>query len=124
MMKPEVEVPSSGSTSVVGTGYKVEAKNENGQDITNLNSEVTISIPYNDADLAAKGLEPENLTLSFFDETAQIWKPVDKQVVDKDTKTVSGVVSHLTLFALVAPADTTPPSAPDKYFRSCRKRSD
>ncbi|MEK7067030.1 MAG: carboxypeptidase regulatory-like domain-containing protein [Patescibacteria group bacterium] len=112
MMKPEVEVPSSGSTSVVGTGYKVEAKNENGQDITNLNSEVTISIPYNDADLAAKGLEPENLTLSFFDETAQIWKPVDKQVVDKDTKTVSGVVSHLTLFALVAPADTTPPSAP------------
>lgn len=112
IMKPEVEVPSSGSTSVVGTGYKVEAKDESGQDITNLNSEVTISIPYDTADLAAKGLEPENLTLSFFDETAQIWKPVDKQIVDKETKTVSGVVSHLTLFALVAPADTTPPSAP------------
>jgi len=111
-MKPDVEVPSSGSTNVVGTGYKVEAKDENGQGITNLNAEITISIPYDEADLTAKGLKPEDLVLSFFDETTQTWKPVDKQVVDKETKIVSGMVNHLTLFALVAPADTTPPSAP------------
>ena len=111
-MKPDVEVPSSGSTNVVGTGYKVEAKDENGQGITNLNAEITISIPYDEADLTAKGLKPEDLTLSFFDETTQTWKPVEKQVVDKETKIVSGMVNHLTLFALVAPADATSPSAP------------
>lgn len=119
-MKPEVEVPSSGSTSIVGTGYKVEAKSENGQGITNLNSEITISIPYDEADLSAKGLKPENLTLSFFDETTQIWKPIDKQVVDKENKIVSGVVSHLTLFALVAPADTMSPVAPSGVLVSAQ----
>ena len=119
-MKPDVEVPSVGSTSIVGTGYKVEAKDEKGQDITNLNAEIIISIPYDEADLAAKGLKPEDLILSFFDETTQTWKPVEKQVVDKETKAVSGMVSHLTLFALVAPADTVPPSAPSGISASLK----
>ena len=119
-MKPDVEVPSIGSTSIVGAGYKVEAKDEKGQDITNLNAEITISIPYDEADLAAKGLKPEDLTLSFFDETTQTWKAVEKQVVDKETKAVLGMVSHLTLFALVAPADTAPPSAPSGISASLK----
>ena len=83
-----------------------------GTSITNLNSEITITIPYDDADLAAKGLTPESLALSFLDETANVWKPLDKQIIDKQNKTISAGVNHLTLFALVAPADTAPPVAP------------
>src|SRR3989344_1009591 len=111
-MKPTTEVPSFSSSSVVGTGYQIDAKNDVGTSITNLNSEITITIPYDDADLAAKGLTPESLALSFLDETANVWKPLDKQIIDKQNKTISAGVNHLTLFALVAPADTAPPVAP------------
>ncbi len=111
-MKPTAEVPSFASLSVVGTGYQVDAKDDAGTSITNLNAEITITIPYDDADLLGKGLTPESLSLSFFDETANVWKSLEKQIVDKQTKTISAVVNHLTLFALVAPADTAPPQAP------------
>lgn len=111
-MKPTVEAPSIATSSVVGTSYHVEAKDTAGKEITNLNSEITITIPFDEEELAAKGLNPEDLVLSYFDETTNSWKSLEKQVVDKQSKTVSAVVSHLTLFALVAPADSIPPAAP------------
>lgn len=111
-LKPVVEAPSFGLTSVVGSSYEVEAKDSLGQNISNLNSEITITIPYKEDDLTAKGLKSEDLSLSFLDETVNVWKPLEKQVVDKASKTVSGVTNHLTRFALIAPADTTPPLAP------------
>ncbi len=111
-MKPAVEAPSFGASTVVGTGYQVSASTSAGVPITVLNAEITIAIPYSEDELAGRGLRAEDLVLSFFDETANAWKPLEKQVIDKASKTVSGTVSHLTLFALVAPADTTPPLAP------------
>lgn len=111
-MKPTVEAPSIATASVVGTSYHVEAKDTAGKEITNLNAEITISLPFDETELAAKGLNPDDLVLSYFDETTNSWKSLEKQVVDKQSKTVSAMVNHLTLFALVAPADTTPPAAP------------
>lgn len=112
IMKPVVEVPSFGASTVVGSGYEVSAKTAAGAPITVLNAEVTVIIPYNEEELAGKGLRAEDLVMSFFDETVNAWKPLEKQVIDKISKTVSGTVGHLTLFALVAPADTTPPKTP------------
>ncbi|MBI1755127.1 carboxypeptidase regulatory-like domain-containing protein, partial [Candidatus Azambacteria bacterium] len=108
-MKPSVETPSFGSSSVVGTSYQVEAKDTGGTSITTLNSDMTITIPYDEKELEAKGLRPEDLALSFFDEATGARNSLEKQAVDKTSKTVSGTVAHLTPFALVAPADTTPP---------------
>lgn len=122
-MKPTVETPSFGISSVVGTSYSVEAKDTTGKAITSLNAEVTITIPYDEAELTSKGLTVNDLVLSFFDETTQTWKPLEKQIIDKETNTVSAVVNHLTLFALVAPADTAPPSAPANTGVSVKNRA-
>lgn len=111
-VKPTIEVPSIASSSVVGTSYTIEATTSAGTAITSLNTEITITIPYSENDLKARGLTPETLILSYFDETTSSWKPVDKQVVDKENRVVIGTVNHLTVFALIAPADTTPPPAP------------
>jgi len=63
-MKPNVETPSFGTTSVVGTSYQVEAKDATGKAIISLNAEVTITIPFDKLELQGKGLKAEDLVMN------------------------------------------------------------
>lgn len=109
---PTIEVPSLPSSSVVGMSYNIKATTAQGTAITTLRSEITITIPYDTEELKARGLTPETLQLSYFDEVTNSWKSLEKQVIDTANHVVIGTVNHLTIFALIAPADTTPPPSP------------
>lgn len=111
-LEPKIDTPSFGSNSIIGLSYEIGVSDSSDQSIINLNSEIIISLTYSEEELKNRGLIPENLILSYLDETNNVWKPLDKQVIDKKNKIVSGVTNHLTRFAIVAPADILPPPAP------------
>jgi hypothetical protein len=116
-IKPTIEVPNTSGTKVVGTVYDITIKNEAGVSIKTLQKEIEISIPYNEAEIKAQGIEPDDLMPSFFDESLGIWVKIENYTIDKEKKVVTFKVNHLTRFALVAPSiDNNPPSSPTKIF--------
>ena len=109
---PDTRVSSQGETKVVGLAYSVEARDDAGALISKLNSDLTISMPYSDADVLNLGVSEDKLGMSFWDELAGAWRPVDTAVVNKADNIVTATVGHLTRFAIVSAADVTPPAAP------------
>ena len=109
---PDTRAATQSNERVVGIGYAIEIRGQDAKSITNLNADAVVSIPYTDADIAAAGVSPKNLSMSFWDESTGAWRAVSNSVVDATSKVVSGSVGHLTRFALVAPADTQPPDPP------------
>jgi len=113
---PDAEVPNQGTSNVVGVGYDIVAHDESGQTITQLNSEITINLPYTDAALAEAGVTADDLSAAFWDETVSTWRTLDNSVNDKTNKVVTATVDHLTRFALIAPAAAagTPTETPSE----------
>jgi len=109
---PDVRAPSQGGSRVVGTAYDLEARDETGQLVTSFNSNVTITIPYEDLEVINLGTTEDNLVISFWDETSARWKELPNSIVNKAENTVTAAVDHFTRFAIVAAADITPPAKP------------
>ena len=113
-VKPTLEAPSQAGAQVVGTVYDVNIHDSAGKEITTLNSDVEIIIPYDEAELKAKGVGEDAVLPSFFDEKTGTWVKVDNYTIDKEKNIVILRVKHLTRFGLVASTDTTPPAPPTK----------
>ncbi len=114
---PDTRAPSQGQTKVVGTAYdfsasSVSGQNTSGQKITNFADEVVITIPYTDADIASLGVNEKSLVLSYWDEGVSAWKNIDNSMVNTAANIVTASVNHFTRYAILAPADVTPPDAP------------
>jgi hypothetical protein len=116
-IKPIIEVPNTPGAKVVGTVYDITIKDETGASIKTLQKEIEISIPYNEAEIKAQGIEPDNLVPSFLDESLGVWVKIENYIINKEKKVVTFKINHLTRFALVAPLiDNIPPSSPKKIF--------
>ncbi len=109
---PSVAAPTQVGARVVGTAYDINVKDATGKSITQTQSEVEIVLPYDRNTLAKQGLTEDTITPSYYDETAGTWVQIDSFTVDKTRHVVIARVKHFTVFALVAPADTTRPEAP------------
>ncbi len=113
-VSPTAELPEQGTSKVVGTGYDVNVYDSVGKEVTKLNTEITINIPYDPEELKNLGIAPKDLKVAYYDETTATWMELTASAVNETEHTVTAVVSHLTRFALVAAADTIPPMAPSK----------
>ncbi len=111
-VKPTTEAPTQKSSEVISTVYDITIKNNIGTNVTSLSSEAQITLPYNEDELRAQGISVESLIPSYFDEKIGTWVSVQKYKINKDKKTFTLFVQHLTRFALIAAADTTAPSSP------------
>ena len=109
---PTAEAPSQPAAKVVSTVYDVNIKDPKGTAVKNLKEELEIVIPYDEISLKAQGATEDTIVPSYFDEKTGAWVKADNYTIDKKNKAVVMRVRHLTLFALVSPADATPPSAP------------
>jgi len=103
---PQVVTPSQGSSRVVGLGYDVDVRSEQGRDISSFNSDITVAIPYEPTELKRLGLTPTDLSLQFWDEARYSWQPVQNAVVNEADHTITGTLAHLTKFALIASTQT------------------
>jgi hypothetical protein len=109
---PTIEAPSQAASKVVSTVYDVTVKDQGGKDITQLQSEAEIVLPYDPTALKDQGVSEDAIIPSYFDEKAGAWVKIDDYTIDKIKHVVVARVKHLTRFAIVAAADTVPPNAP------------
>ncbi len=112
-IKPTLDTPIPPTEKIASkTGYEITVTDSTGQNISTLNKEAEILIPYDDAYLTANNLTPEKVQPRFWDTKTGIWTPVTAFTIDKTRKVYVVKISHFTLFALVSAADTTPPAVP------------
>ncbi|MCL5411185.1 MAG: carboxypeptidase regulatory-like domain-containing protein [Patescibacteria group bacterium] len=109
---PKAELQSEKTAQPIGIGYDFTAVNASGSAITTFNNSISITVPYTDQQLTDSKASESDLTPSYWDENSGTWRSVGTATVDKDSKTVNFTTNHFTSYALVAAADTTPPSAP------------
>lgn len=109
---PDTRVPSQGDIKVVGVAYEMEARDSSGQAVSSFNTDVVVSMPYQDAEITKLGINEDELAIAFWSESAGTWKNLDDCLVNKTGNDVTCTTDHFTRFALVAAADITPPTAP------------
>lgn len=117
---PDTRAPSQGQNKVVGTAYEFSAKDTGGTQISNFSKDVVITIPYLESDIKALGVTEKQLVLSFWDEKVSAWKELNNSVVNAAENTVTAAVNHFTRFAVLAPADVTPPEPPMAVLASAQ----
>jgi hypothetical protein len=117
-IKPTIEAPNLAASKVVSVVYDVTIKDAGGAVVRELQKEIEVAIPYNEAELRAQGATPDTVVPSFFDESTGAWVKIDKYVVDKQNKVAVAKVKHLTRFALVAASDSVPPLPPTNVSAS------
>lgn len=77
-----------------------------GPDGTTFDQPVTITMSYDPAEIP-EGVAEEDLIIAFFDESTGEWVPLDDIVVDTENNTISGTVTHFTIFGILWPETET-----------------
>jgi hypothetical protein len=110
-VSPTIEVASQNEARPFALAYDINAT-VNGTKVSNFVSDIKIPLPYKDVYLQSAGMSAEQLVPGYFDETTFNWVKINKYTLDKTNKAFVVYTNHLTRFALLAPADTTPPADP------------
>jgi hypothetical protein len=111
-ISPTVEAPVQAAKQPVSTVYDVTITDAGGTSVTSLSDVIEISLPYNEVDISGYGVSEDALLASYYDEASGAWIQVSDFSVDTLNNVVVARVDHLTRFAVVMPADTTPPLPP------------
>lgn len=104
------EMPAQEGASVFGKAYDITATDANGSDISSPNSPLTVTFPYKESDIPVGVKEADIQIVSFNETDGSLSK--ENCTVDTAKNEVSCLISHLTVFGLVANSDTVPPAAP------------
>lgn len=96
----KVQLPNQALAAPIKLGYDITALDSNGSEITStFNSNVTIVMPYTEADLTALGLTEDDLLAGYWDSSTNSWKTSDNISIDKDNNTITLTTNHFTDFA-------------------------
>jgi hypothetical protein len=107
--------PVFANAAPISTVYDVTMKDSSGNKVTSFNSLIDVKIPYDQNQIASQGISEQSLKPSYFDEASNTWVQVNNYTLDTVNKVVVAHVNHLTRFAIVLPADTTPPLPPSAW---------
>lgn len=111
---PVVEGAAHTSTEQpLGLMYDLQAVNAEGEDvgseITSFAADVTVVLPYTDAQLENEGITEDEIQPSYWDEQNQDYRSVNNVVVDETANEINFTINHFTKFGIVTSgtADTT-----------------
>ncbi|MEK7619148.1 MAG: carboxypeptidase-like regulatory domain-containing protein, partial [Patescibacteria group bacterium] len=99
---PEATAAMLGSEQIIGNAYDIRYVRGSGEEVTNFNSDLTLSFPYDRAALKDRGMRPNDLTVKF--KTDGGWKSLENCIVDEENALLTCSDNHLTEFAIVAPS--------------------
>lgn len=99
---PTYELAQEASSKPLSIGYEITAVEADGDPITELASDVTLTIPYEEADVETAEIEEEDLQVGFYDSTAADWSNVSSVVVDTEADEFTVTTGHLSQFAIVS----------------------
>lgn len=121
---------STTGKSFVGTqAIEITPKDNAGKEINELTSDyqgVTITIPYEDADVSTAGVSEDNLVIGSWNEASQEWE-ILPTTLDTTNNLLVAQTTHFSTFGVIGmaaaststastggsgPTDTTPPAAP------------
>ncbi|MCA9375550.1 MAG: hypothetical protein KC925_00620 [Candidatus Doudnabacteria bacterium] len=100
--QPTVNVFRDASNQVFGIGYELTAYDSSQNEITNFNSDVTITFVYTDEQLQELGVTEESLVPKYFDEQTSTWKFPNGLTQDLDNNTITQQTNHFTTFAMTS----------------------
>lgn len=110
---PDASLAEQDKAKPINYGYDMTATDANGASITKFNANVTLEVPYVEAQLADnKVTSASELKLGYFDTAAGVWREVPNCAVNTTEKKVTCQFDHFTKFAVIAATDTTAPGAP------------
>lgn len=96
----KAQLPNQALATPIKIGYDITALDSNGSEITStFNSNVTIVMPYTEADLTALGFTENDLLAGYWDSSTNSWKSSDNISIDKDNNTITITTNHFTDFA-------------------------
>ncbi len=102
---PKAQLPNQASGQLLTFGYDLSAVYASGanagQAITAFAQDVTISLPYTEAQLEAADVTADDLKPMYWDSTKGAWIIVDNVIIDTSNKRVSFTVQHFTSFGLL-----------------------
>lgn len=101
---PTAEVSHEPEESPLSIGYVFSALDDTGSPISEFADNVTITVPYDEADLEEAGITDENdLSMGYYSASADEWQSVDGGVVlDTDANTFTATVDHFSTFAVMS----------------------
>ena len=105
------EIPRTTAAKPIGTGMELTAFDSSGSSVTSFNSNVTISIPYDEDELDDMLVTEDDLVAAYWDENNGIWEPLDNYSIDKENNKVVFSTSHFTTFAIVSDTATSSDSS-------------
>ncbi|MFA6391992.1 MAG: FG-GAP-like repeat-containing protein [Patescibacteria group bacterium] len=97
---PNVNVFQTSDTKIPFYAWDFEALDSSQQLITEFNSNVTISIPYDQDILEELGIEEEGLVAKYYDDTAGSWKLPTGVSLDTEGNVIVVQVNHFTNYAV------------------------
>lgn len=124
-IEPKATLPAENGTQALNYGHDINVTKTDGAEIKSFDSNVTIEMKYTSK--TDDKFNNTEIQLAYYDTVAGDWKELTGcATIDSDTSTtassvdistaksvtVSCLVNHATVFALVAPIDNSPPSVP------------
>ena len=111
--EPTVTLAEQDDAKPLSYGYDLNATDENGSEISQFNSNITIESKYTDTMIDDSTVTDENeLMVGYYDDSTGAWIELNNCSVNEDENTVTCQVDHFTKFAIVTASDTTAPSEP------------
>jgi hypothetical protein len=96
---PTRELRPEKGKEVIGAGYEIWATDQNGQEITQFNQDVVMTIPYPaDAVLKAHGIVEQMLIPVYYSTLVGRWTLADSYVLDTVNNEITLQISHFTKF--------------------------
>ncbi len=108
-ISPTTQMSLQNKSVPIGVGYEITAVDSNGVEISDtFNSNVTITIPYSDEEIATSvgsSVDESLLGNGYWDTSTSAWRNVNSEVLDTENNTLSISTNHFTLFGVLANTD-------------------
>lgn len=107
---PTLAVKPDAKEKPIGVTYDFNARDSDGREISSLASNVTITMPYDQALIEAAGYSEESITPKYFNETTGTWENYDTVMRDPENNVLIIITDHFSAGGAVGEEVATAPS--------------
>ena len=93
---PTVDVKPDAKEKPIGITYSFNARNSDGQEISDLAGNVTITMPYNEELIEAAGYSEYSITPKYYNETTGTWENYDTVMRDPENNLLIIITDHFS----------------------------
>ncbi len=103
VVTPKAEIAHEPGQTPLSIGYQLTVTDADGNPITTFAGDVTITIPYTDAELTDAGVTEDDLTVGYYEDQADAWQETDGVVVvNEDENEFIITTDHFSLFSIMS----------------------